>query len=209
MNNKNYYEIMSSVFWVFLSCLFVSSEGSNFMMLIIYNLALGVIPIYLWISNNRSLEVLGLFRLHLSKQLIAGVILLLIVITPIKVILLIFDIKYNQLLAGSINDIREVIVRFFIMVSVGFGEEVFFRGYLLSLFFSATSSKIFTILATSVIFGLSHLIVNKSIIQMIFTTIFGILLASGRMYFKNCTLVSLIITHSFYNCILIIIMFFM
>lgn len=197
MKRKYTDEIVLSLFWVSIIGLILNGKNSTWFP-IIYNLALGVIPIYLWEKNNRDYETLGFQQRHFFKQILYGFALFILIITPI---IIFYIINYDiNIIYKDINDTKDVIVKIIIMVFVGFGEEVYFRGYLLNLIYMATSIKYITILATAVIFGLLHFIMHANLMQLIFTIVIGVIFAAARMYIKNCSLLSLILAHNLINC---------
>ncbi len=167
---------------------------------ITFNLAMGIVPTERYKSKNRSLETLGFTKKNPIMQLMIGLILSIILIMIFVVIPILFGVEKNYLVAGKIDNIKEVIFQFFFMIlCVGFGEEVLFRGYLLERLLVFTSSKKITMLATSIIFGVVHYILNRSILQVLIATVIGMVFVTAKLYIKHCTLYSLILAHGLYN----------
>ena len=82
---------------------------------------------------------------------------------------------------------------------VGIGEEVFFRGYVQNQFeIWLGRRKIFAPLIAGILFGLWHLI-NGSLLQMLIASVIGCVFGYARAYVKDCTLLSVIIAHGFYD----------
>ena len=82
--------------------------------------------------------------------------------------------------------------------AVGFVEELIFRGFLFEKLRRIFGSAIPALIASSVLFGLFH-ILTGDVGQMIITAFIGAWFGFCRMKFRNCSLLSLIIAHGFYD----------
>lgn len=83
-------------------------------------------------------------------------------------------------------------------LGVALAEEVVFRGYVFKLLGDIKHSKAFAILVSSCLFGLLHL-PSGGVVQAVVTALIGALLCVLREKIKNCSLLSLIIAHGFYD----------
>ena len=88
------------------------------------------------------------------------------------------------------------------LVFVGFAEETLFRGYLMKAIQKLIKSKIATALLSSVLFGAWHFILSGDILQVIFTTIIGLIFAIPVLYSKKCTVLSTSLAHGAYDALL-------
>jgi len=90
----------------------------------------------------------------------------------------------------------------FDVIFVGFGEELFFRGYLLRQFRKWFKHyDFFAPLVVGLIFGLWHLI-NGSWQQMIITSLLGVSFGYLVYYLKHCNWLSVSLGHGIYNFLL-------
>lgn len=195
--------LLSYIFFMF----FISTLGIGDVpwIAIIFNLAMGIIPIELYKSKNRHLETLGFTKKNPIMQLMISLILLIILIMVFIAIPMLFGVEKSYLVAGRIDNIKEVIFQFFFMIfCLGFGEEVLFRGFLLERILALTSSKNISILTSSMIFGVVHYILNRNIFQVLIASIIGMVFATAKMYIKHCTLYTLILVHGLFNFSLIL-----
>ncbi len=87
------------------------------------------------------------------------------------------------------------------VLGVGMVEECIFRGYIYRKLLDAKDSKWLAILVSSVLFGLSH-ILNGNPIQIVMTTVLGIIWSIGRARIPNFTLLSLVIAHGLHDALL-------
>ena len=78
---------------------------------------------------------------------------------------------------------------------VGFGEEFIFRGYFCSRLGTVTKSKIAAVVISSVLFGLWHYPNGHNILQVIMTTLLGLLYGLSRYKIKNCSVLSVSVAH--------------
>lgn len=90
----------------------------------------------------------------------------------------------------------------FILTSqvVGWSEEFFFRGFLLTRFCIEGEKTVFPVLLISILFGIGH--IYQGVTAFIVATILGV--ALSLFYLKNKDLVSIAIGHGFYNLIIMV-----
>ena len=82
-------------------------------------------------------------------------------------------------------------------------EEFVFRGYIFHKLLEVKDSRWFAIIVSSILFGLFH-IFNGNLIQVIMTSFIGFLYCVLREKIRNCTLLSLVITHGLYDGMIVL-----
>ena len=89
------------------------------------------------------------------------------------------------------------------MMLVGFSEELLFRGFLFTMIYELSGSKLKTAFISSIIFGIWHYPVGQSIGQVINATIIGLIYAGiHSLYFrtdKEIGIIPLSIFHWMHN----------
>ncbi len=102
---------------------------------------------------------------------------------------------------------------FYMILGVGLTEEIIFRGFIFKRFkeiftfnkdekCSESISEICAIIFSSILFGFFH-ILSGNIFQVLFTAFLGVLFCLMRKV-KNCTTLSLILTHGIYDALLVV-----
>ena len=92
---------------------------------------------------------------------------------------------------------------------VGVGEEIVCRGYIQNQFqIWLKKCKWLAPLIAAVIFGLWH-IINGDLEKVLFATVVGCVFGYSKYLFKDCTLLSVIIAHGFYDLFLVLLSCFM
>jgi len=91
----------------------------------------------------------------------------------------------------------------YFIVAVGAVEEIVFRGFIYSKLKRLFDNEWIAIIASSVLFGLFHLLIGN-IVQVCITTIIGIIFCLVRYKVKNCSMLSLIILHGIYDFMLML-----
>ena len=95
------------------------------------------------------------------------------------------------------------------IIFVGIGEEIVFRGYIQNQFgIWLKKYKWLAPLIAAAFFGLWH-IINGSIIQVGFATAIGCVLGYSKYFIKDCSLLSVIVAHGFYDFSLTLLACFM
>ncbi|MDR1706032.1 MAG: CPBP family intramembrane metalloprotease [Clostridiales bacterium] len=91
------------------------------------------------------------------------------------------------------------------LVTVGLVEETVFRGYIYKKLFDYSNKRLFTVIVSSVLFGLFHFVnmpyqgVIITLIQVGTTTVIGLVFCLLRVIKKTFNMISLIVLHSVYN----------
>lgn len=139
--------------------------------------------------SKKSLRDFGLFTDHLFKQILIG-----LVVGFILVVLL----QGLSFLEASPN-----LYDIFSMMLVGFSEELLFRGFLFTMIYELSGSRLKVVFIPSIVFGIWHFPVGQSIDQVIGTTIIGLIYAGIRsLYFrtdKEIGIIPLSIFHWMHN----------
>lgn len=139
--------------------------------------------------SKKSLRDFGLFTDHLFKQILIG-----LVVGFILVVLL----QGLSFLEASPN-----LYDIFSMMLVGFSEELLFRGFLFTMIYELSGSRLKVVFIPSIVFGIWHFPVEQSIDQVIGTTIIGLIYSGMRsLYFrtdKEIGIIPLSIFHWMHN----------
>ena len=139
--------------------------------------------------SKKSLRDFGLFTDHLFKQILIG-----LVVGFILVVLL----QGLSFLEASPN-----LYDIFSMMLVGFSEELLFRGFLFTMIYELSGSRLEVVFIPSIVFGIWHFPVGQSIDQVIGTTIIGLIYSGMRsLYFrtdKEIGIIPLSIFHWMHN----------
>ncbi|MDL2302189.1 CPBP family intramembrane metalloprotease [Lachnospiraceae bacterium OttesenSCG-928-D06] len=175
---------------------------------ILFNIGIFIFSIDHFIETKNLKAGMKIHNDKKIKQLLYGVLLALLMLCCMVGMVGIIGMPLSSLII-PITDIREVYFQVFYLISVALNEEFFYRGYLLYHIYKVSDSKIVTIIVTSLVFGMVHYVLDGSIIQLIFTTVVGLLLSYFKLYFTNCTIVSLCVAHYLYLLILTFIRYFL
>lgn len=182
------YEVVS----MFLIAYLYQILDSHLIKIIIQNVAnvLSICVTLLAIKvSKKSLRDFGLFTDHLFKQILIG-----LVVGFILVVLL----QGLSFLEASPN-----LYDIFSMMLVGFSEELLFRGFLFTMIYELSGSRLKVVFIPSIVFGIWHFPVGQSIDQVIGTTIIGLIYAGIRsLYFrtdKEIGIIPLSIFHWMHN----------
>ena len=165
------YEVIS----MFLIAYLYQILDSHLIKIIIQNVAnvLSICVTLLAIKvSKKSLRDFGLFTDHLFKQILIG-----LVVGFILVVLL----QGLSFLEASPN-----LYDIFSMMLVGFSEELLFRGFLFTMIYELSGSRLKVVFIPSIVFGIWHFPVGQSIDQVINATIIGLIYAGIRsLYFRT------------------------
>lgn len=182
------YEVVS----MFLIAFLYQILDSHLIKIIIQNVAnvLSICVTLLAIKvSKKSLRDFGLFTDHLFKQILIG-----LVVGFILVVLL----QGLSFLEASPN-----LYDIFSMMLVGFSEELLFRGFLFTMIYELSGSRLKVVFIPSIVFGIWHFPVGQSIDQVIGTTIIGLIYSGMRsLYFrtdKEIGIIPLSIFHRMHN----------
>ncbi|MDE7294352.1 MAG: CPBP family intramembrane metalloprotease [Oscillospiraceae bacterium] len=91
---------------------------------------------------------------------------------------------------------------FYCVLAVGAVEEFVFRGFIYERIKNIGKNEMTAVIGSSVLFGLFH-IFGGNILQMLMTAVLGAFWCVCRLKIKNCTILSLIIAHGFYDWLIV------
>ena len=204
-------QLIVAIIGIFISTFAVTMFNQHLMMkfplelrmllMIISNWALMLFPIILIKKNKESLKDYWKISGNISIQIFTGIVLALLM-SAIFTLLPIF-LGFREMLGEtSYTQLWQFIFEFVYMIfGVALAEEFIFRGYIFHKILEIKDSRWFAIIVSSILFGLFH-IFQGNLIQVIMTSLLGILFCVLRKKKKNCTLLSLVIVHGMYNALI-------
>ncbi len=92
---------------------------------------------------------------------------------------------------------------FYCVLAIGAVEEFVFRGFIYEQIKKIGKNETTAVIASSVLFGLFH-IFGGNILQMLMTAVIGAFFCACRLKIKNCTILSLIVAHGFYDWLIVL-----
>ena len=101
--------------------------------------------------------------------------------------------KFGFLTWGAKNALIFFVFTLFVAVT----EELFFRGWLLSVL-KIKLHPALSVVITALLFGLVHLI-TAGLVSFLFSTVLGLVFALIKVKFKSCSVYSLMLAHLLYN----------
>lgn len=138
---------------------------------------------------------LGFTRERPVRQLGAGVLLAAVLLLLIVGVPALAGADVGGIVGAGRNVLWFALVS---SVTVGVAEELMFRGYLLGRLRVALGSPAGAIVVSSVLFGLLHL-VSGDLAQVLVTAAIGALLATARVFWRDCSLGSVVVAHVVYD----------
>lgn len=170
-------------------------------LLIVLQWLLLIVPFAFMKRYGISLTNIGFSKSKIASQIFLGVILgmamsLLFTVLPILV-------GYGDLVGSTTyTKAWQYCHQFVYMIfGVALVEEVFYRGFVFERVQNISQSKWAAIIISSCIFGASH-IFSGNVIQVIITSLLGMIFCLCRDKIKNCTTLSLIIMHGLHNALI-------
>lgn len=177
--------------------------GVRMVLMLVSQWLLFLIPaIMMWIHKEQIIN-LGFNKKNIPFQIGIGVILafvLSLLFTVVPILLgfgdLVGNIRYTQ--------VWQFVYEFvYAIFGVALIEELIFRGYIYYKLLQINDNKVIAIMISSILFGLFHGF-NGNMLQVLMTTLLGIVFCVLREKIKNCTTLSLIIVHGVYNALIIL-----
>jgi membrane protease YdiL (CAAX protease family) len=172
-------------------------------LMIVMQWLLLIIPVTFTIKSGETLSDIGFTKEKSPSQILIGIVLSAIMSLVLTVIPILLGFK-ELIGSASYTKAWQFAYDFaYKTLGIALVEEIIFRGYIFKKLIDLKNSKWFAIIVSSVLFGLFH-IFKGNIIQVVMTTLIGILLCLFREKIKNCSLLSLIIAHGFYDALIIL-----
>lgn len=160
-----------------------------------------IVPFVLMKKENEMLSDLGFSTSKIGLQILTGVFVALAMSLVLTVLPIIAGFKH-MVGSNSYTQLWQFCFQFVYMIfGVALVEEFFYRGFLFKKLLDIRHSRWFAIALSSAVFGMSH-IFSGNIIQVINTSILGIIFCICREKIKNCTTLSLIIAHGIHNALI-------
>lgn len=189
---------------------FFVSLGTNlpekmFFTLLPYILMVGLVVAVSKIGKRPLHLALGINKIHFSKQLLIsfGVFLVTFVIF-VAMPLVIGMSKSDVLSFKSTNPVSIVFYIFYYLFFVGIGEEIIWRGYFYERLKDLTNSGVLVVIISSVLFGLWHYPLGQNILQVLMTSIIGLILGFSRLKIRDCSTLSVGIAHGLHDTFIFI-----
>lgn len=161
-----------------------------------------IVPVSFMKISKESLFDYGFTNDKIGMQIVTGILVgaAFCVIFTLLPILLGFKEMVGQ---TSYTEVWQFCYEFIYMIfGVALVEEFFYRGFLFKRLQDISDSKWFPMIVSSIVFGFSH-IFNGSMIQVVTTSILGIVFCVCRYKIKNCSTLSLIIAHGMHNALIV------
>lgn len=190
--------------WVFNQHLLMCfSLPLRMILMIITQWLLFLVPGILMFTNMESFGNIGFRKEKIPIQIGIGVLLAFFMSLTLTILPIILGFKN---MVGSIfyTQTWQFVYQFiYAILGVTLAEELIFRGYIFNKLLEIKNSKLFSIIISSVLFGLFH-IFNGNIIQVFMATFLGLIFCIFREKIKGCTLLSLIIAHGVYDAMIVL-----
>lgn len=175
--------------------------GTRMILMLVSQWILFIVPgLIMWL-NKENISELGFNKKNITCQIGIGIIVALLMsllFTVIPISLGFRDMVGSTQYTKAWQFIYEFVYTIF---GVALIEELIFRGYIFNKLLQIKDSKVPAIIISSVIFGLFH-IFNGNVLQVIMTTMLGIVYCVLREKIKNCTTLSLIFIHGIYDALI-------
>ena len=170
-------------------------------MLFIYWL-IALIPIIIMLVNKDNLVNYGFSKDKIIFQIIVGVLIGIAMSILLTLIPHLFGFGEYVDNGKRYKYLWQFIYEFFYCIfAIGLVEEFVFRGFVYKKVKSISQKDIIAIIGSSVLFGVIHLF-SGNIIQMLMTVCIGVFFCFCRLKVKNCSTLSLIISHGIYDTLI-------
>lgn len=167
-------------------------------LMIVIQWTLLIVPVLFMLKNKENLSHIGFSKRNILGQVIIGILVAIIMSSILTILPILVGLK-DMVGSTTYTKAWQFAYQFLYMIlGVAFVEEIFYRGFLFKRLLDINGSKWFAIIISSIIFGLSH-IMNGNIIQVIATSLLGVVFCLCREKIKHCTTLSLILIHGIHN----------
>lgn len=177
--------------------------------MLLYIIMAGV-PLAISRYRKISFSQLGFRKAHIGKQMVSALCIFAVTICMTVFIPLLIGMHKNDVL--NFKPSSAGILLFYILYDllfVGFGEEFIFRGYFYTRLGMAMRSKFIPVLFSSLLFGFWHYPHGQNILQVIATTVLGLIYGFSRGKFKHCSLLSVSFAHGLQDAAIIVLSYFL
>lgn len=187
------------------------SMGSNIPIKMIITLLIPIvitlIPVIIYRIKKNKLSHMGFSRNKLAKQIMIALGIFVITISFVILPLLI-RINKNEVLSFKPSSTSVLVFYIiYLLIFIGFSEEIIFRGYFYRGIENVTNSELKAVIFSSILFGLFHYSNGQNIMQVIMTSILGLIYGFARYKIKDCTILSLSIAHGMHDAVIIVLSF--
>jgi membrane protease YdiL (CAAX protease family) len=179
------------------------SIGARMILMILTQWLLFLVPEILMIKHKERLSSLGFRKENIPQQILIGILIALLLSLVLTMLPIWLGFKE---MVGSTNytEAWKFLYQFIYSIfGVALVEEIIFRGYIYYKLLEIKNSRWYAIIISSIIFGFFH-IFNFDLIQIIMTTVIGLMFCLFREKINGCTTLSLIIAHGIYDGLIIL-----
>lgn len=170
-------------------------------LMIVIQWMLLIVPLVFMHKSNEKLGDIGFSKSNIGAQVLTGVLIAFAMSLVFTVLPILAGLR-DMVGSSSYTQVWQFFYQFaYMILAVALVEEIFFRGFVFKRLMDIKPSKWFVIIASSIIFGVSH-ILGGNIIQVISTSILGVFFCICRDKLKNCSTLSLIIAHGTHNALI-------
>ena len=160
-----------------------------------------LVPGILMWRNREKFTDLGFRSNNMFRQIVTGIVLALIMSIVLTVIPILLGFE-EMVSSTQYTKLWQFLYEFgYTIFGVALVEELIFRGYIFRKLLQMRDNKVFAILVSSGLFGVFH-IFNGNLIQVLVTTIIGIIYCVLREKIPSCTTLSLIVLHGVYDALI-------
>lgn len=171
---------------------------------LLYLVMIGVI-VLACVLEKRSVLDLGFYKRNMLFQILIGLAIAIVMAFVIGALPILIGGAGASMIGGrpssggmaAYSIITDIIF-------IGTMEELIFRGYIQRRINELTKYKFIGVLVAAALFGLWH-IINGSWFQVLFTFVIGAVFGFMREYVKNCSLLSVMVSHGVYDALLVVI----
>lgn len=148
---------------------------------------------------------LGLKKERIARQLLYSLVIFIAMAVIFILVPLLCGVNKEDLLSFKVTS-PGVIIFYIVydMLFVGMGEELIWRGYFYERIKEITNSGTWAVVISAVLFGLWHFPNGHSIVQVLMTTLIGLMFGSLRLKVKDCSTLSTGIAHGLYDTVIFI-----
>jgi len=174
---------------------------TRMVLMILSQWILFLVPGILMWRNRERIADFGFRRNNIFQQIVTGIVLALIMSLVLTVIPILLGFE-EMVSSTQYTRLWQFLYGFgYTIIGVALVEELIFRGYIFHKLLQLKENKVFAILVSSGLFGLFH-IFNGNLIQVLLTTIIGIIYCILREKIPSCTILSLIVLHGVYDALI-------